>query len=96
MAINDSLKNLGLTFSSATKRRPMLLALIFSLAVVGWVGWMSYQSVIDRPIPAEKISAHRLRVNNSQLQSLTTTISNYQKSNELVAVPPGLFNQPAK
>lgn len=91
MAIKISLLEKIKRIGRSVLYRPMPVAIIVSLALTSWVGWQAYQLAFDRPLPADKISAHRLRANSGQLLKITTTITSYQAPAEPGPTPPGLF-----
>ena len=58
--------------------RPVTIALILSGLLVVWLAWQGGLTLIDHPIPADKISSHKIRVNAGGLTALNKDFDTYQ------------------
>ena len=74
-----TLQLIGLTnLIQPFKRHLLMISLILSALWLGWSGWQLWKAWPDRPLPADRITARELKVNETQLQQLKTNLDSYQ------------------
>lgn len=61
-----------------SSRLLMNIAIVLGLVWLGWSGWQSWEQWRELPLPAERVTAKQIKVNEGQRQQLEQLLTTYR------------------